>query len=166
MLHALCFCCLPFFQSNCPQYNLQVVVGTELLFIYVVVVVVLQYCHSLYCVCCAQCVCCSLFCFFRWWIVLECLNENEAAAAVVVLYCCCDTKENKRRQEKKSSEKTEQMERMWCCCGLINISVRDFLSPDCKEVMVHIVRTFLRTNIHLGEITKTPVIFNDFKKVI
>ena len=51
--------------------------------------------------------------FFRWWIVLERLNENEAAAAVVVLKkCCCDTKENKRRQEKKSSEKTEQMERM------------------------------------------------------
>ena len=30
------------------------------------------------------------------------------------------------------------------------ISVHDFLSPGCKEVMVHIVRTFLRTNIHLN----------------
>ena len=32
----------------------------------------------------------------------------------------------------------------------IHVSVRDFLSPGCKEVMVHIVRTFLRTNIHLN----------------
>ena len=150
MLHALCFCCLPCLESNCLQYNLQVVVGTELLFIYVVVVVVLQYCHSLYCVCRAQCVWCSIFCIFRWCIVLERLNENKAAAAVVVLYCCCDKDEKKRRQERKSSEKTEQMERMWCCCGLNNISVRNFLSPGCKEVMVHIVRTLLRTNIHLS----------------
>ena len=49
--------------------------------------------------------------FFRWWIVFERLNENEAAAAVVVLYCRCETKENKKRQEKKSSEKTGQIER-------------------------------------------------------
>ena len=88
-----------------------------------------------------------LFCFFRWWIVLERLNENEAAAAVVVLYCCCDTKENKRRQEKKSSEKTEQMERKQCCCGLINISVREFLTPGCKEVMVQLC-TYISTYRH------------------
>ena len=71
MLHALCFCCLPFLESNCLQCNLQVVVGTELLFIYVVVVVVLQYCHSLYCVRRAQCVCCSLFCFFAGGLFLN-----------------------------------------------------------------------------------------------
>ena len=71
---------------------MRVLVGSALLFIcvavvvvVVVVVVVIQY--SSYCVCRAQCVGCSLFCLFCWWIVFKRVNKNAAAPAAVVVLC-------------------------------------------------------------------------------
>ena len=102
-IYTLFVCFLPFLESNCIlQYDLRVVVDTELLLIcFDVVVVVVQY--SSYCVCRAQCVWLFSILFI---LLVNCFQTLERKRCCSCSCCCCFVLMlwSKRKQEKTREE--------------------------------------------------------------